>query len=73
MVGSVIFSQNGASHMNDRATLSNGWTVKENGGGTVYAFFGTSLSLCVYIIISQSFLLSKNRAYQEVTILPFTF
>jgi hypothetical protein len=30
-----IPSKNGASHMNARATISNGRMVKENGGGTV--------------------------------------
>jgi hypothetical protein len=35
-----MLSKDGASYMNAGATLSNGWTVKENGGGTVYTFFG---------------------------------
>jgi hypothetical protein len=36
-----ILSKDGASHMNARATLSNGRTLKENGGGTVCThFFG---------------------------------
>jgi hypothetical protein len=30
-----ILSKDGASHMNARATLSNGRTAKENGGVTV--------------------------------------
>jgi hypothetical protein len=30
-----ILSKDGVSHMNARATLSNGRTVKQNGGGTV--------------------------------------
>jgi hypothetical protein len=43
-----ILSKDGASHVNARATLSNGWTLKENGGGTVciysvgpFCIFGT--------------------------------
>jgi hypothetical protein len=32
-----IFSRDGASHMNARATSSNGETVKGNGGVTVFA------------------------------------
>jgi hypothetical protein len=30
-----ILSKDGVSHMNARATLSNGMTVEQNGGGTV--------------------------------------
>jgi hypothetical protein len=41
-----IFSKDGASHVNTRATLSNERTVKENGGQTVcIQIFG---SLCIY-------------------------
>jgi hypothetical protein len=42
-----ILSRDGASHMTARATLSNGWTVKENCGGTVCIYFWPP-SLSVY-------------------------
>jgi hypothetical protein len=39
-----IPSRDGASHVNARATLSNGRTIKENGGGKVHInFLGPSI------------------------------
>jgi hypothetical protein len=77
MVCSVIFSENGASHMNARATLLNGRSVKENGGRMViYIFFGPSVFqsyVCNFLncsvaaqllpVILQSLVLFINTAY----------